>query len=598
VFHRASNRSAGYGELAARAAALPAPDLATVRLKDPARYTIIGQPTPNVDVKRIVTGEPIYGIDVSLPGMLHAVYEKCPVFGGRVDSVNLDAVRTMPGVRHAFVIDGTPDVTRSYPACCVGITLHGGVAIVADSWWQAQAARQKLQVTWNEGPTAGESSAGFARQAAALATQPPAVKLYNDGNAEDALQHAATVVEAAYSYPFLAHAPLEPQNCTAHYRDGKLEMWVATQTPGEGRRVVATGLGIPEHDITVHFTRGGGGFGRRILNDYMLEAAWIAREVKVPVKLLWSREDDMRHDFYRPAGYHFFTGGLDGSGNVVAWRHHAVTFGEGQRFAPNAQMPATAFPAGFIANYAFNASLMPLGVPTGPLRAPITNGTSYVYQGFIDELAHAANMDPLAFKLRLLAAPRRLADGATSDGFDASRMTGVLDGGAHVGLGHAPSAARHRDGRGVPVRAPRLFRGGHRGDRRAGHPRHDEQGMGGGRHRAPRHQPEQRRSPGAGIGDRRTEQRDGAADDDRTRTGAAEQLSRAPAGADGPGAESDRRALHRNAESTDRPRRAGTAADSAGHLQRDLRGDRPPHPQPAARHARIQMGLMVLRYLC
>jgi isoquinoline 1-oxidoreductase beta subunit len=184
---------------------------------------------------------------------------------------------------------------------------------------------------------------------------------------------------------------------------------------------------MPESDITVHFTRGGGGFGRRILNDYMLEAAWIAREVKVPVKLLWSREDDMRHDFYRPAGYHFFTGGLDGSGNVVAWRHHAVTFGEGQRFAPNAQMPATAFPAGFIPNYAFNASLMPLGVPTGPLRAPITNGTSYVYQGFIDELAHAAKMDPLAFKLRLLAAPRRMAEGATSDGFDAARMRGVLE---------------------------------------------------------------------------------------------------------------------------------------------------------------------------
>ena len=427
VLHAPTSRALGYGELADAAAALPAPALATVPLKPARDYTIIGQPVRGADVPRIVVGEPIYGIDVTLPGMLYAVYEKCPVFGGKVASANVDAVRGMSGVRQAFVVEGGPDLTRTYPACCVGISLHGGVAILADTWWQAHAARQKLQVTWHEGPTAAESSALYARQALALSKQAPTVTLYNDGNAEEALRRATRVVEAAYSYPFLAHAPLEPQNCTAHFHDGKLEIWVSTQTPGEGRQVVSAFMGIPERDITVHFVRAGGGFGRRILNDYMLEAAWIARRAGAPVKLLWSREDDMRHDFYRPAGFHYFTGGLDASGAVIAWKHHAVSFGEGRRFAPNANIPPTAFPAGFIRDFACNASLMPLGVPTGPLRAPITNGTSFVYQGFLDELAHASGQDPLQFKLQLLKMPRALAPGAANDGFDARRMTGVLE---------------------------------------------------------------------------------------------------------------------------------------------------------------------------
>ena len=428
VSHRPTNRSLGYGELATRAATLPTPDLKTVRLKDPANYTIIGTAARGSDVPSIVRGRPVFGIDVKLPGMLYAVYEKCPVFGGKVATANLDAIRRLPGVRHAFVVEGGPDLTRTYPACCVGISLHGGVAIVADNWWQAQTARQRLQVTWNEGPTAADGSVGFAQRAKELAQQTPAVKLYNDGNADAALEGAAKVVEAEYFYPFLSHAPLEPQNCTAHYKtDGKLEIWVSTQTPGEGRLVVASLLGMPDSDITVHFMRAGGGFGRRILNDYMAEAAWIAKQIPgVPVKLLWSREDDMRHGFYRPAGFHFFKGGVDASGSLVAWRQHYVAFGEGERFAPNTGIGGASFPAGFVPNFAFNASLMPLGVPTGPLRAPGTNGTCFVYQGFIDELAHAAGKDPVSFRLALLNTPRKLVEGAR-DAFNAARARAVVE---------------------------------------------------------------------------------------------------------------------------------------------------------------------------
>ncbi len=426
VLHAASGRSLGYGELAARAAALPTPDLKTVKVKDPKDYKVIGTSVRGIDTPAIVRGQPIYGIDVKLPGMLYAAYEKCPVFGGKVATANLDAIKALPGVRNAFVIEGGPDLTRTYPGCCIGVSLHGGVAIVADTWWHAQSARAKLRVTWNEGPTAVDSSDGFAKRALALSQQPPAIKLYNDGDTERALQGAAKVVEAAYFYPFLAHATLEPQNCTAHYKDGKMEIWVSTQTPREGRQVVAQNLGMSESDITVHFMRTGGGFGRRILNDYMAEAAWIARVMNgTPVKLVWSREDDMRHDFYRPAGFHFFKGGLDASGNLIAWRQHYVAFGEGERFAPNTAIGPASFPAGFIPNFAFNASLMPSGIPTGPLRAPGTNGTTFVYQGFIDEMAVASGKDPVAFRLALLDVPRKLLPGAT-DRFDAGRAKAVL----------------------------------------------------------------------------------------------------------------------------------------------------------------------------
>ena len=426
VRHAASNRTIGYGELAARAAGLPTPDLKTVKLKDPKDYKVIGTQARNQDVPKIVRGEPLYSIDTKLPGMLYAAYEKCPVPGGKVATANIDEIKKLPGVRNAFVVPGGPDLTRTYPACCIGVSLHGGVAIVGDSWWHAQQARKQLKVTWNEGPTAADSTEMFAKRALELSQQAPTIKLYNDGDAERALSGAAKTVEAAYYYPFLAHAPLEPQNCTAHYKDGKLEVWVGTQTPREGRQVIAQSLGMSENDITVHFVRMGGGFGRRILNDYMAEAAWIAREMNgTPVKLLWSREDDLRHDFYRPAGFNYFKAGLDSSGKIVAWRQHYVTFGDDGRFAPNTAYPGAGFPAGFIQNFSLNASLMPMGIPTGPLRAPGTNGSTFVYQSFIDELAVAARQDPVEFRLALLDTPRKLLPN-TRDAFNAQRAKGVL----------------------------------------------------------------------------------------------------------------------------------------------------------------------------
>ena len=432
VMHQSSNRSLGYGELAAKVAALPAPSLAGIKLKDPSEYKIVGHTQPGVDVKAIVTGKAPFAIDTELPGMQYAIFEKCGVFGGTVASHNLDEIKKLPGVKTAFVVE-RPVITDAVLPGDPG--LENGIAIVAETWWHAQSARNKLQVKWNEGPHATQSSAAFAQRADELSKQPPQRTIRNDGDAEGALKSAATVVEAAYSYPFIAHAPLEPQGATAHWNDGGIEIWTNSQTPGGGRRMVAQTLGIPEKDVHVHLVRGGGGFGRRLTNDYMVEAAYIAKQAGVPVKLLWAREDDMAHDYYRPGGFQYLKAGVDQSGKLVAWRNHFISYGEGDRFVASGAMGPTEFPQRFVPNYALHSSVQPLGIRTGALRAPSSNAFAFVIQSFIDELAHAAKTDPIQFRMELLKAgdapqqqapPQGGRGGFAPPGMDAQRMMGVL----------------------------------------------------------------------------------------------------------------------------------------------------------------------------
>lgn len=414
VIHAATKRKASYGSLAGQCAAVTPPDPKSVPLKDPKDYRIVGHAKPQYDTARIVTGQPLFGIDVKRPGMLYATYEKAPVFGARVAGADLAAAKSVKGVRDAFVVDGGTELSGLLP----------GVAVVADSWWAARKGRDRLAVKWADHPTAQQGSAAFAQRARELAAGAPQKIVRNDGDADAALKGAAKTVNAAYAYPFLAHVPMEPMNCTAEFRDGKLEIWAPTQNPEPGRQLVARTLGLQPDDITVHMTRCGGGFGRRLNNDYMVEAAAIARQAKAPVKLLWTREDDVRHDFYRPAGFHFLEAGLDASGRITAWKDHFVTFGAApDQPAPSAGMSPNEFPARFLANCQLGVSAMPLGVPTGPLRAPGSNALAFVMQSFIDELAHAAGKDPLAFQIDLLGTEKVVGG---PGGYNAERMRGVL----------------------------------------------------------------------------------------------------------------------------------------------------------------------------
>ena len=400
VLHAASGRSAGYGELASKAAALPAPVLSSVKLKDPKDYRIIGHSQPGVDTHAIVTGKPIFGIDVELPGMLHAAIEKAPVFAGKVKSANIDQIKALPGVRHVLVIDGGI-APAAYTPWEPG--MEPGIAIVADNWWQAQQAREQLVVDWDLGPAATQSSEGFKKRAEDLLQAQPANTLRRYGDVDGALKSSAKVVDATYQYPFIAHVTLEPQGATAHWKDGKLEMWSTSTLPVDGRGLVAKTLGIQESDITTHMVRSGGSFGRRLQNDYLVEAAWIAKRIEAPVKLLWSREDDIAHDPFRPGGTVGLKGGLDEQGKLAAWRHHLVTFGDDKHSTSGGGIGQDTYPAGFVPAYALYTSQQPLALRTGALRAPGDNAYCWVSQSFVDEMAHAAGRDPLEFQLELLS---------------------------------------------------------------------------------------------------------------------------------------------------------------------------------------------------
>src|SRR5581483_10508140 len=251
VIHKASNRSLDYGQLASKLDGIKPPALNTLKLKDPSEYKIIGHTQQGRDTKSIATGQPIFAIDITMPGMLYAAFQKCPVFGGKVMSANLDEIKTMPGIRDAFVIERPVPSENVLPG---DPGLENGIAIVADTWWQAQTARKKLQVTWDEGKwgTPEQTSTVFAQKADEFSKQAPQRTIRADGDAEGTLKGAAKVVEGAYSYPFISHAPLEPQNCTAEFKDGKCTLWTNSQIPGNARRLSAEALGIQQSDVTIH----------------------------------------------------------------------------------------------------------------------------------------------------------------------------------------------------------------------------------------------------------------------------------------------------------------------------------------------------------
>ncbi|MBO0749662.1 MAG: xanthine dehydrogenase family protein molybdopterin-binding subunit, partial [Porphyrobacter sp.] len=285
VTNPATGKSLSYGELASEAATMPAPDLAKVPLKNEKDFVIVGKSVGGIDSPRIVKGQPIFGIDTKLPGMKYAAYERAPVFGATLLAADLAAAKAVPGVEDVFVVkgNGTPE------------ELVDGVAIVAKNWWIANQARKQLKIDWDNGEWASHSSEGYDAQAAKLWQAEPTSTIIEHGDTKAAFAGAAKTIEAEYFYPFLAHVPMEPMNSTAWVKDdGSVEIWAPTQIPQGGHDAVAKLLGVPGDKVTVHLTRSGGGFGRRLVNDFMVQSAAIAARMKgTPVQLIWSREDDI-----------------------------------------------------------------------------------------------------------------------------------------------------------------------------------------------------------------------------------------------------------------------------------------------------------------
>lgn len=399
--HKTVGKSASYGAFAQLAAAQPIPDPQAVPLKDRKDFKLLGTRVGGVDNLALVTGRPLFGIDQVVPGMQYAVFEKCPAVGGKVRSANLAELSKLPGVTQAFVVEGTGKPMEVMP----------GVAIVATSTWAALSARRKLKVQWDETAASQDSWDKASAAAHKLAGQPGAEVVKATPEFDQVLGDARTI-EAFYSYPFLAHAPLEPQNCTAAYADGAVEIWAPTQTPDAALKLVADMLGIAPEKVTIHQTRVGGGFGRRLMNDYMCEAAQISKQAGVPVKLQWTREDDMQHDFYRVGGFHSLKGGLDRSGKLMAWHDHFITFThDGEKPVIGGDLPAEEFPGLLVPNFRLLQSKLPLQIPTGWWRAPRSNSVAFVIQSFLHELSSAAQRDHLEFLLELMGEPRWLAPG-------------------------------------------------------------------------------------------------------------------------------------------------------------------------------------------
>jgi len=392
VVHEASGRSARYESLLDKAASMPVPDVEDLDLKSrPEDFSLLGMFVFGVDNFKITTGQPLFGCDKRLDGMLYAVYEKSPTFKATLRDANVDEIRGLPGVTHAFVVEGTDDIRGLQP----------GVAIVATTWWAANSARKRLRVNWETSQS--DSSSDYEQQAEALRDQTGEI-LGSAGDVEEAFANASKVVEASYYYPFVSHANMEPQVCTALYHEsGQLELWAPSQNPRGGRALVSSTLGIPQDDIHINLERIGGGFGRRLRHDYMVEVAWIAREIRQPVQLQWTREDDMRHDFYRPGAWHHFKAGVDDDGRMTAFDHHFVTFGANGELVSGADLSPEHYPAGLVPNFRLRQSVVETNVPTGPWRSPGHSAFCWPYQSFFDEVALATGRDPLEFRLDLLS---------------------------------------------------------------------------------------------------------------------------------------------------------------------------------------------------
>jgi isoquinoline 1-oxidoreductase beta subunit len=374
VIHKPSGKKLNYGELTTKAAGIAVPDL--VPMKDPKDYTIIGKRVHNVDNKAIITGKPMYGIDTRREGMLFALVARPPAFGKKLRSYNDTEAMKVAGVKKV-------------------VRWENVVAVLGTSTWAAKKGRDALKLEYDDAEKL-ESTADHDAEYKKLIQQKTDKPAREDGNAEQALSGAKKVLESVYEVPVISHAPMEPINFFADVKDGKAKLYGPTQVPGRARSEVARALGIPEDNITLGLPRHGGAFGRKLRTDNALEAAMISSIAKVPVQMMWTREDDMQGDYYRPSSVFRYRAAIDENNELAGWYLIAAALNSGRAAI------ADDFPAGSIANFRVDNHNLKSNIPTGPWRAPTHNSVAFAEQSFIDEIAHELKKDPVAFRLELL----------------------------------------------------------------------------------------------------------------------------------------------------------------------------------------------------
>jgi isoquinoline 1-oxidoreductase beta subunit len=397
-----------YGQLAALAIKQKVPDPESLTFKAREDYTIIGTSVSGVDNMMISTGLALFGIDTRVPDMLYAAYHKCPAIGGKVVSANISAVRKMPGVVDAFIVKGNGNVRE----------LIDGVAIVGTTTWAAFNARQKLEVEWDESTASKDSWTEMVSRATSLHGQRGPELVINKGDVGKAYSESDnTTLEAFYEYPFVSHLTMEPMNCTADYRKGSngepdsLELWIPTQFPSRAYEVTKSMFGLDDEQVTIHQMRLGGSFGRRVYWEYICESIEISKRVGNPVKLTWSREDDLQHDFYRVGGFQSVKGSVDKAGKLVAFENHFIGMNYDGKPVSGSRFSDTEFPIQNIDNAYASKTMFDIKTPCGPWRAPGSNTTAFVMQSFLNELSHAAGRDYVEFLLETLGERRWFEEG-------------------------------------------------------------------------------------------------------------------------------------------------------------------------------------------
>jgi isoquinoline 1-oxidoreductase beta subunit len=414
-----------YEELINDAARLPLPDMSPV-LKDSQDYRIIGTRLKTVDARDIVTGKAKYGIDTQEADMRYAVIARSPYLNGRVRSFDDSEARKVDGVLDVFKIEG-PQPREPY------VILASGVAVVANSTWAAIKGREALKVDWDPGPNASDDSEMFWQQNAEMLKSKGQV-VTDDGDFDKAMSEADTIIERQYMLPFVSHQPMEPQNCYAHVEADRCHIIAPTQMPSGASRAAAAVTGLPRENIRIDITRVGGGFGRRLTNDYVAEAALISMETGWPIKLQWTREDDVQNDFYRPAGLHEIRAGLDDKGKITAWTQRLASASKYFRRPDmpdenlwEAELYPDDFPRNFVENFRLEYFHNAIGVPRGSWRAPGHNVNAFVIQSFLDELAYETGQDPLQLRIDLLGEERELEYGGHGGPtFNPGRLTRLI----------------------------------------------------------------------------------------------------------------------------------------------------------------------------